>query len=189
MNYLMTTNYNHNNFNKSPRPTTLKGIPFAWQDKRVMKVIRESFNRRKRPIAIALYQTLTEQASNAGGKQGKAVSEFSAYLEGLAEKIGRSVATVKRYMADFKRLGIVSWQNRKWGHRNLANLYTLRHYSHHNSGPTSVHNNELSTVAHNSELPIKERRKDSTIINKDVDNSGITKGFNSLKDILDKRNA
>ena len=172
MNYLMTTNYNHNNFNKSPRPTTLKGIPFAWQDKRVTKVIRESFNRRKRPIAIALYQTLTEQASNAGGKQGKAVSEFSAYLEGLAEKIGRSVATVKRYMADFKRLGIVSWQNRKWGHRNLANLYTLRHYSHHNS-----------------ELPIKERRKDSTIINKDVDNSGITKGFNSLKDILDKRNA
>ena len=188
MSYLMTTNYNHNNFNGRPRPTTLKGVPFAWQDKRVMTIIRNSFTGKKLAVAIAVYQTLTEQASNAGGKQGKAVSDFSAYLEGLAGKIGKSVATVKRYLADFRRLGIVSWQNRKWGYKNLANLYTLCAYSPHNGGPTSLHNNKLSTVAHNSELPIKERRISTTIINKDVDNSEDIRGFKPLKDILDKRN-
>ncbi len=177
------------NQNNKPRPTTLKGVSFAWQDKRVMRVIRDSFTGKKLAVAIAIYQTLTEQASNAGGKQGKAVSEFRAYIYTIANKVGKSRSTIKRYMGDFRRLGVITWTTRKIGLKNMANLFTLCDYSIHNSAPTPFHNKELSTVVHNSEPPIKERRNNSLIINKDVDNQENTNGFKAIKDILDKNNA
>jgi len=161
------------NQNNKPRPTTLKGVSFAWQDKRVMRVIRDSFTGKKLAVAIAIYQTLTEQASNAGGKQGKAVSEFRAYIYTIANKVGK----------------VITWTTRKIGLKNMANLFTLCDYSIHNSAPTPFHNKELSTVVHNSEPPIKERRNNSLIINKDVDNQENTNGFKAIKDILDKNNA
>src|SRR3989344_3112213 len=104
MNYLMSKDQNKNRPTYRPRPTTLQGVPFAWQDKRATKIIRSNFSEKKKPTAIALYQALTETASNAGGKQGKAVSSFQAHHKMLAEKIGRSISTVKRYLEDLERL-------------------------------------------------------------------------------------
>ncbi len=176
------------NQNNTPRPTTLKGVPFAWQDKRVTKVIRENFVGRKRSTAMALYQALTEMASNAGGKRGEAVSQFSVAHIKLADLIQKSISTIKRYTAEFRRLGIISWQTRKIHKENITSLYTLCAYSPHFTEPTSGHNNEPPTVVLSIELPIKERRKDSIIINKDVDNQENIREFKPLKDVLDKRN-
>lgn len=176
------------NQNNKPRPTTLKGVAFAWQDKRTMKIIRDNFHGRKRSTAIAFYQVLTEIASNAGGKHHKAVSQFSVAHEKVADLIQKSVSTIKRYSIEFRKLGIISWQTRKIGRENITNLYTLCDYPLHFTEPTSIHNNELYAVAHSIDLPLKERRKDSIIINKDVDNQDDIRGFKPLKDFLDKRN-
>ncbi len=187
MNYLMTTNYDYNNQNIKSRPTKPQGVPFAWQDKRLMKIIRDNFPDRKRATAIALYQILTEMASNAGGKKGQAVSEFSVHHKTLAVRIQKSVSSIRRYLDDFRRLGVLAWVNKKWEKKNLANLYTLLDYSYHRIELASIQKNEPPVLAHSIERVSQERRKDSIIINKDVDKSESNSGFRPIKDNLDKR--
>ncbi len=41
----------------------IKNLPFCWQEKKALSLIREHFKKSKLPLAISLYCTLTEQAS------------------------------------------------------------------------------------------------------------------------------
>lgn len=175
------------NLTKRSRPTTLKGVPFAWQDVRITKLIRLNFSGKRVAVAIATYQALTELATSAGRSKREAVSEFPAYLSTIAKRVNKSVSTIKRYLNDFQRMNIVIWQTRKQGYKNYANLYTLCDHHSHNSEPTPIHNNELPAVGHNNELHSKERRKDLNYYKKSVDNQRANNGFRSIKDSIEDR--
>jgi hypothetical protein len=41
----------------------IKNMPFCWQEKKTLALIRENFKRTQLPLAISLYTTITEQAS------------------------------------------------------------------------------------------------------------------------------
>lgn len=183
----MNENSNPNNLFNKPRTPGPQGRPFAWQDLATLNYITENFDQKKLTTAKALYVAFTELASNAGGSQGKAVNQFSAYLITIGNRIKKSVSTVKRYAKEFKRLGILSWQSRKSGHKNLANLWILYAHPHHSSEPTPIHKKELHRSAHSHEPPIQEEEKDIIITKKYVDNYRANNGFHSIKDILDKK--
>ena len=77
--------------------------PFAWQDKRVLRKIRDSFDSAN-TIASALgtYNALTVVASD------KQVEEFQTTHAWLAGLSGFSERTVRDRVADLARLGIVA---------------------------------------------------------------------------------
>jgi hypothetical protein len=41
----------------------IKNLPFCWQEKKALSLIRLNFKKSKLPLAISLYTTITEQAS------------------------------------------------------------------------------------------------------------------------------
>ena len=41
----------------------IKNLPFCWQEKKALSLIRDNFKKSQLPLAISLYTTLTEQAS------------------------------------------------------------------------------------------------------------------------------
>jgi len=167
------------------RPYKLTGIPFAWQDVRTMWFIRQNFIGKKRATAIAIYQTLTELASKAGRGQGEHLREFPAYLDKIAAESGKSVSTIKRYVKEFGRLKIISWERRKKGYWNLASKWQLLDYPGSYNEPTSLLNNELTTLGQNNEPTSEEGLRN--FINKKgkSENIKIYKGIQSLKEIVD----
>lgn len=172
------------NSNKNQRPHTLGGIPFAWQDMRIMKVIREAYQGEKLTTAIAVYQALTDLASNEGRHQRKHVSIFPAYILTIAKKSGKSESTIKRYTKDFRELGILSWEKRRRGKEYLASMWKLHDYGNPPSEPTSLHNNGLHSRGHNNE-PVTEEHVINTINKKGrFNNFKSNDGFQSTKDIL-----
>lgn len=180
----MTTMTYKENENLKLRPLFLHGTPFAWQDVRIMKIVRKNYNGKKRATAIAIYQTFTELASIEGRGQGKHVNQFPAYIETIAGKTGKSVATIKRYSKEFRKLGILSWENRRKGKMNLANLWKLLAYSVQDNESTSVQNKDINPLAQNGE-PVKEERLRKFFNKKGgFQNFRTGNGFNSLKDIL-----
>lgn len=164
------------------RPLWLKGTPFAWQDVRIMKMIRLNYSGKKRTTAIAIYQTLTELASLEGRGQGKHVNCFKAYLETIAERSGKSVTTIKRYSKEFKKLGIISWENQKKGKMNLSNLWKLHAYSLNKS--TSTQNKEPNPLGQNNEPLVEEDVRNYITKKDDFKKSN---GLTSLKDIFEDK--
>ena len=126
---------------------------------RSMRLVRESFSDKRRTTAIAVYQALTECASEEGRRKRRSVATFPAPLARLAAKAGKSVNTIKRYVEIFRTLGLITWETRRQGKMNIANLWTLLAPSAHNGGGTSPHNNELVHEAHNSEPAREEKRR------------------------------
>lgn len=124
------------------RPLRLNGIPFTWQDTRMLKKIRKHFYKEKLTTALAIYLTLTELASIGGKGQGKHINCFRAYLKTIADRCGKSSSTVKRYLKKFKKYKIISWNNRRKGLMNLSNEWMLLHYYQLTNKPTSPHNKE-----------------------------------------------
>ena len=145
--------------NQGSQTRDIRKSPFAWQDMRSTRLVRESFSGKKRTTAIAIYQALTECASEEGRKKGKHVSTFSAPLVRIAEKSGKSINTIKRYVDAFRKLGIITWENRRQGKVNKPNLWRLLAPSPHNSGGRYPQHNELVRGAHNDEPAIEEGRR------------------------------
>lgn len=79
--------------------TKSKSTPFAWQDKRVLKKIRDGVE--DYGTALAVYTALTIAASD------KQSAEFATTHGWLAMASGVATRTVKRRLADLKRIGVV----------------------------------------------------------------------------------
>ena len=133
--------------------------PFAWQDMRSTRLVRENFSGKKRTTAIAIYQALTECASEAGRMKGRHVSTFAVPLVRIVAKSGKSVSTVKRYAGVFRTLGLIGWEIRRQGKTNLPNMWTLLAPSLHNSEGRYTQHSELVRGVHNNEPAIEERRR------------------------------
>lgn len=168
------------------RPFVLRGVPFAWQDVRVMKIVRENYIGKRRTTAIAIYQTFTELTSIAGRGQGKHVSQFPAYIQTVAEMSGRSGTTIRRYSKEFRKLGILSWERRRKGKMNLSNLWKLLAYSCQDNETTPFQNRDVNPSGQNSGL-VKEEDVRKYINNKErFKNFKNNNGFHSVNDILKK---
>jgi hypothetical protein len=77
--------------------------PFAWQDKRVLRKIRDSFDSANTiASAIGTYNALTVVASD---KESNEFQTTHAWLSGLS---GFSERTVRERVADLARLGVVA---------------------------------------------------------------------------------
>jgi len=177
---------NRQSENLELRPLKLRGVPFAWQDVRIMRIIRENYKGKRLTTAIAIYQTLTELASIDGRGKRKHVSQFKAYLETIAIRSGKSVSTIKRYSKEFRQARILSWENRKKGKMNLANLWKLLAYSTQNNKPTLNQYKELNPLGQNNKPLNEEVRK--FINNKErFKNFKTNNELTSLKDIISQR--
>ena len=168
------------------RPFLLRGVPFAWQDVRIMKILRENYSGKKLTTAVAIYQSFTELASVAGRSQGKHVSQFSAYIKTIAKMSGKSETTIRRYSKEFKKLRILSWERRKKGKMNLSNLWKLLAYSCQNNDTTSSQNNDLNPFGQNNEREKEEDVRKFLNNKRRFKNFRDNDGFHSLKDILQK---
>jgi len=160
---------------------------FAWQDMRTMYFLRQQYSGKRRTTAVAIYQALSECASEYGRITKKHTSTFPAHLERIGAKAGKSVSTVKRYAQEFKTLRVLSWETRRQGKVNRPNLWTLLESLAHNSRPTSPHNNEPRRGAHNSELPREEELKRSIKNKGRINAEGSTDGLQSIGDILRRK--
>ncbi len=126
----------------------IKGTPFCWQEKEIMRVIRENYMGEKRTTAIAIYQCVTEIASNNGN------NAFTAYNSQVAELSGKSRSTIKIYVKQFITLGILEKNTRKFNDRiNLASEWRL----------LSLGNNSNSTSS-NNKYPRSDSNKNTTSI-------------------------
>ncbi len=160
------------------RPLRLRGVPFAWQDTRLIPKIREHFHKEKLTTALALYFVLTELASIEGKGQGKHINCLKAYLKTIADRCGKSVSTTKRYLKDFKKYKIISWNNRRKGLMNLSNEWLLLHYYQPTNERTSIHNDKPV---------IKNYIKRSFINNKRNYKNDKDKGFVPIKEIIGRK--
>jgi len=146
---------------------------WCWQDKKVMRCIREKYSLKRKTTAIAIYESMTELASNNG------TDCFAAYLSEIADLASKSISTVKRYTNEFIRFGLVKKENRKIGTgKNLSNRWSLLDISIHNSEPTSVSNSK-ATSDHNNQLVIEK----STIEKNYLESEGYKKAMETRKRI------
>lgn len=184
MKYLVKATMNQPNDKIKLRPYFLKGVPFAWQDARVMKIIREFYKGKKLTTAIAIYQTFTNLASGAGRKQRRHIREFQAPLRIIAEQSGKSVSTARRYIKEFGQLIILAWEYRKNGKMNQHNIWKLLDYPYHNNESTSYQDKASNPSSHNNEQGIKEGRRRYIINKGNLNNLKTHDGFQSIKDII-----
>jgi len=102
----------------------LRSAPFCWQEKTVMRKLRAHYTGAifsHRATAIAIYQALTEVASNQNSQ-----NEARAFVRQLAELAGCSDRTAQRYIREFEEIGlVVTHRNRLDERTNLANTYSL----------------------------------------------------------------
>lgn len=175
---------NQNEKDINLRAFVLKGVPFCWQEVKTMGVIRKNYNGKKLTTAIATYQTLTELASIAGRGTRTHTNQFPAYIKTIAERVGKSESTIKRYTKEFKNLKIITWENRRKGKMNLANLWKLLVYSGQDKEPTSQQNKDTNPKGHNNGPVIKEALRKSNNNKGQSENYGKKYGLIPLKDII-----
>jgi DNA-binding MarR family transcriptional regulator len=85
----------------------MRSMPFLWQDKNTMRLIREAFQEErgnKLAFAIAVYVSLTEIASNRYNDATKSTITQNE----LAKMTGLSLNTVNQIIEVFERLNIVT---------------------------------------------------------------------------------
>ena len=118
---------------------------WCWQDKAVMRIIRENFSGKKLTTAVAIYQSFTELASN------NECDIFNAYYSQISKLAGKSVSTIKIYCKDFIRLRLIEKKNRKLdGRTNLSNEWILLSHSVNNNYPTSSNNGKQTSVSNSN---------------------------------------
>lgn len=121
-----------------------------------MRLIRENFQDKKLTTAIAIYQSLTELASNTSN------DTFNAYNSQIAKLCGKSASIVKSYCKRFIDLGILDKKQRKVDEKtNLSNEWRLLTPSVNNNYHTSDKDNETILVEYDEpqleEINNKER--------------------------------
>lgn len=78
---------------------TSNTVPFAWQDKRCLRMIREKCEEYR--TALAVYYALTVIASDQEKNEFHTTHAWIAQMAGLSER------TVRRRLEDLKRVGII----------------------------------------------------------------------------------
>lgn len=117
---------------------------WCWQEKRITRLIRETFKGKRLATAIATYQSLTELASNQSS------DEFLAYYSQIAKLLDKSISTVRFYCKEFIKLGILAKENRKIDDKtNLSNKWSLLTPSVSNNYQTFINNTYTTSVEDN----------------------------------------
>lgn len=102
----------------------LRSAPFCWQEKLVMRRLRAHYDGPRfshRSTAIAIYQALTEIASNQNSQ-----NEARAFVRQLGAMAGCSDRTAQRYIREFETIGLVITRHNRIDERtNTANTYCL----------------------------------------------------------------
>ncbi|MEI7733754.1 MAG: hypothetical protein WCO56_29585 [Verrucomicrobiota bacterium] len=75
--------------------------PFCWQDKRVLRLIREHLDRSKVTSSLAVYLALTEHASN------KESESFQVSIGHIATLAGCGERTVKDRLNDLRNMSLI----------------------------------------------------------------------------------
>jgi len=122
---------------------------------------KNPFSNQRLTTARAIYQSLTELASNQGS------DVFRAYYAQIAEKSGKSPSTVKAYCREFVKMKILARKCKRKGKTNLANQWRLLTPSVNNSCPTLDKDNNQTSVNNNYQLK-KEKE-----LEKDNENKGV----------------
>lgn len=118
----------------------IKNGPWCWQEKKVMRAIRGHFEGKRRTTCIAIYQSLTELASNNSS------DVFPAFNAQIAELSSKSISTVKIYCRELVKLGLLRKRPRKKNKKiNLANEWGLLSPSVNNDYPTLGRNSSTSS--------------------------------------------
>ncbi|MBI2415643.1 MAG: hypothetical protein HYV33_03215 [Candidatus Kerfeldbacteria bacterium] len=137
---------------------TENGKPFCWQSKPILRLIRETYTRKRLCTAIAIYTVLTELSSNQNTQ-----AYCQAYYIDIANHMGKSSSTAKRYLNEFVIMGIVRKQHRyqKNNPKMLARTkWFLLSLPVQHKTPTSVHNNN-KPPSQNNEPVIEEHTKNN----------------------------
>jgi hypothetical protein len=97
--------------------------PFCYQTVATLAVVREAFTGQHRPLALAIYTTLTEVANEVGGEAAR--ESFEATRKRIAELAGVSLQTLDRYVKRMEEFGLVEVERRQVGGVNLPNVWHL----------------------------------------------------------------
>lgn len=97
----------------------IRQAPFVWQSVNAMRLIRKSFEKRERTVAVAVYQALTESANLQRNEKFRATRTF------LAELAGVSVRTFDGYAKKFEELGLIRITKTRNGNVNNPNAWEL----------------------------------------------------------------
>ncbi len=152
-----------------------KSRRWCWQDKDMTEFIRNNFKGQKLTTALAIYQTLTELASNNSS------DEFTAYYSQIAKLTGKSISTVKIYCRRFVELRILDKKNRKVdGKTNLSNEWSLLTPSVSNNYQTSV-KDDYPTSDKNGYQLLEENELEKDNKN-EVKNLSETESYKKLKE-------
>lgn len=142
------------------RVRTISDGPFAWEDKRLLRHIRERIE--DYGTAIAVYTALTIVASDNQREQFETTHQWLSKLSGF------SVATVKRRLEDLQRIGAVKIVTPKF---KAPATYTLLAFIHGEPSPIGhdaiAHENEESSS--NREL---HQKKPETRIKTETETGG-----------------
>lgn len=132
--------------------------PFAWQDKRVLRIIREQAE--EYSSAVGVYVALTVAASDLEKTEFQTTHAWLAQLSGLGER------TVKRRIADLKRIGVISVTTPRLKapctYRLLGIASDARTIGHHDrtlghSGPTI--GNDGTAIGHGTAPSVAQIRR------------------------------
>jgi hypothetical protein len=94
--------------------------PFCYQELAATRALRARFDGEERRTALAIYQSLTEEANDQRTRDG-----FPASRRRVADLAGCSTDTVDRYVARFVELGLLTVTRRQHEGLHLPNLWTL----------------------------------------------------------------
>lgn len=103
----------------------IRQAPFCWQAKTELRQLRAYYSGerlKQRATALAIYQALTEIASNQGRSD-----RAETFVQTIVELTGTSESTIKRYLRDFEEdIGLIRVERRKAEDRvSMANIYSL----------------------------------------------------------------
>jgi hypothetical protein len=88
---------------QKPSQRTIQGTPFCWQDKRVMRKIRECFDKTHTvDSALAVYVAMTEIASD------HQADTFTTTHAHISQKCGCSLRTVASRLKELQQVGLIS---------------------------------------------------------------------------------
>jgi hypothetical protein len=97
--------------------------PFCFQTIAALEVVREAFTGQHRPVALAIYTTLTEVANEVGGAHAR--ESFEAARKRIANLAGVSLQTLDKYVKRMEEFGLVEVERRQVGAVNLPNVWHL----------------------------------------------------------------
>jgi predicted transcriptional regulator len=123
---------------------TIKGVPFAWQDKRILRRIREEVE--DYPSATLVYLALTIAASDTGSDEFKTTQSWLAQLSGVTDR------TVRRRLLDLQQLGLIEVSTPRLRAPSTYRLLAIGH-----SGRTIGH--QFRTIGHGEGTSVSTIRR------------------------------